>query len=963
MPKVIKTMEKDDLPRYSTSDEYAALRQRRQWRKRILRLAILVAFGFALFQWSSDTNKIQSKPEQDLLSKEKLAADYATCSKLRHTPQDPSGPREANARWQHTQKPVLIRNATVWTGEAVISSSLQDANADETHTWIHADVYLEKGLIKRVEPGISPSSLAADYETWDAKGRLLTAGIVDMHSHAGVDTLPELVGSSDDNELSSDTTPYVRSLDAFNPLDHQLEVIKSGGVTTSLILPGSGNNIGGEAYVIKHAVGPSNGRLEISAEDMLADPDQNWRYMKCACGENAKRVYGKVGKNYGPFSRMGEAYYFRHAFEQASDLVRAQDDWCDAADRLGAENMPDYLPAPLEWETLAAALRGQVMVNTHCYTIPDLEAFVRHTNEFNFSVRAFHHAHQTYLVPEILKRAYGDRPPAAALFADNMYYKAEAYVGSEQAGKILYENGITPVYVSDNPVLNAQHVLFEAAKAFKNGLPYHVALAGVTSASAELLGLGERIGKVKPGFDADVVVWDSDPLSVGAAPVQVWIDGTPQFEKPVELVKPDASPIEARAHYNDTLEATTTTRDILLRGVSSVVLPELKRQLSSTTQNTGSVLIRNSQIICAGDCEDEAASVDSQPLTVHLRNGHIRTPLTAVGSFLGLVEIAAEEDTQDGPNGDSTFSAALDGLSMQGKGLAAAYSHGVTRAISAPASSGEGRKGVSVGFRTGAAYSLEEGAMWEDEVAVHYTLTLGAKTEKTPSLSSAVDALRRKLLKAVKASTKDGEGILSLEDAKLKQVVKGEMPLVLDVHSADIIASLLRMKIDVESAMRRESDSAERTLRLVLFGGAESHLLAEELATTNVSVILAPLLPYSETWEQRRSLTGVPLTNGTTVDVLHAAGVQVAISTKEDWETRDLGLMAGIAHANSDGKISEDEAWSMVSSNIYAMLGLDSRGLAGAGDTEFVVYDGNPLEIDSRVRAVADGRGEVTVWT
>ncbi|RMZ26346.1 hypothetical protein D0859_09587 [Hortaea werneckii] len=937
-------MEKDDLPRYSTSDEYAALRQRREWRKRILRLAVLVAFGFALFQWSSDTNNPKSMSDQALLSKERLNADYATCSKLRHTPQDPSGPREANARWQQSQKPVLIRNATVWTGEALASSSSQDASSDETYTWIHADVYLEKGLIQRVEPGISPSSLAADYETWDAKGRLLTAGIVDIHSHAGVDTLPELVGSSDDNELSSDTTPYVRSLDAFNPLDQQLEVIKSGGVTTSLILPGSGNNIGGEAYVIKHAVGPSNGRPEISAEDMLADPDQNWRYMKCACGENAKRVYGEVGRDYGPFSRMGEAYYFRHAFEQASNLVRTQDDWCDAADRLGAENMPKYLPAPLEWETLAAALRGQVMVNTHCYTIPDLEAFVRHTNEFNFSVRAFHHAHQTYLVPEILKRAYGDRPPAAALFADNMYYKAEAYIASEQAGKVLYENGITPVYVSDNPVLNAQHVLFEAAKAFKNGLPYHVALAGVTSASAELLGLGERIGKVKPGFDADVV-----------------------FEKPVELQKPDAGPIEAQVHYNDTLEATTTTRDILLRGVSSVVLPELKRQLPSTTQETASVLIRNSQIICVGNCEDKIAAADANPLTIHIRNGHIRTPLTAVGSFLGLVEIAAEEDTQDGSNDDSTFSAALDGLSMQGKSLAAAYSHGVTRAISAPASSGEGRKGVSVGFRTGAKHSLEEGAVWEDEVAVHYTLTLGAKTEKTPSLSSAVDALRRKLLKAVKDGKKDDQGVLSLEDAKLKQVVKGEMPLVLDVHSADTIASLLRMKIDIESAMRPGTDSADRTLRLILFGGAESHLLAEELATANVSVILAPLLPYSETWEQRRSLTGAPLTNGTAVDVLHAAGVQVAISTKEDWETRDLGLMAGIARANSDGKISEDEAWSMVSSNIYAMLGLDSLGLgstgATAGDTEFVVYDGNPLEIDSRLRVVADGRGEVTVWT
>lgn len=186
-------MEKDGLPRYSTSDEYAALRQRRQWRKRILRLAILVAFGFALFHWSSDINKTKSATDQELLSKERLVADYATCSKLKHKPQDPSGPREANARWQQSQKPVLIRNATVWTGETVASSSSQDASAGESYSWIHADVYLEKGIIRRVEPGLLPSSLTADYETWDAKGRLLTAGIVDMHSHAGVDTLPELV--------------------------------------------------------------------------------------------------------------------------------------------------------------------------------------------------------------------------------------------------------------------------------------------------------------------------------------------------------------------------------------------------------------------------------------------------------------------------------------------------------------------------------------------------------------------------------------------------------------------------------------------------------------------------------------------------------------------------------------------------------------------------------------------------
>jgi hypothetical protein len=175
--------------------------------------------------------------------------------------------------------------------------------------------------------------------------------------------------------------------------------------------------MGGEAFVVKMAVGKENGRDEISQQDMIADPDRNWRYMKMACGENPKRVYGKYGER-GPFSRLGEAWEFRHALEQARDYVQEQDAWCAAADASGAESMGTYLPQKLQWESLGAVLRGQVRVNTHCYTIPDLEAFVRHTNEFKFRLYAFHHAHQTYLVPEVLKRTWGGTP-AAALFADN----------------------------------------------------------------------------------------------------------------------------------------------------------------------------------------------------------------------------------------------------------------------------------------------------------------------------------------------------------------------------------------------------------------------------------------------------------------------------------------------------------------------------------------------------------------
>ena len=98
-----------------------------------------------------------------------------------------------------------------------------------------------------------------------------------MHSHAGVYGIPALVRNQDTNELSNDITSYVRSIDGFNPLNEQIQVIKSGGVTTSLILPGSGNNMGGEAYVMKFAVGREQGRSEISAADMLANPEDGLR--------------------------------------------------------------------------------------------------------------------------------------------------------------------------------------------------------------------------------------------------------------------------------------------------------------------------------------------------------------------------------------------------------------------------------------------------------------------------------------------------------------------------------------------------------------------------------------------------------------------------------------------------------------------------------------------------------------
>ncbi|KAI2603167.1 uncharacterized protein GGS25DRAFT_510263 [Hypoxylon fragiforme] len=943
---------KGELPPYSAVVAPDWRRRTSVRRSRALKFIAVTCLVFIVYaQWRQIKSNTKG-PSVSRLSIEKLNQDLQTCSKLRSKPQDPIGlGRERNARYVDGHKPTLIKNATIWIGEPIEGTSDSDAHTGKGFSWINADVLLEYGLIKEVRNDIDASTLPSDTLVWDAKGRQLTSGIIDMHSHAGVDSLPELVGNQDTNEMGSNITPYVRSIDGINIFDHQIQVIKSGGVTTSLVLPGSSNNIGGEAYVIKHAVGKPDGRNETSIADLLADPERNWRYIKMACGENSKRTYGKAGER-GPTSRLGESWEFRHAFEQAAKLRQAQDDWCTLAESTGVDQMDGYLPQELEWETVVAILRGQVHVNTHCYTVPDLEAFVDHTNEFKFPIRAFHHAHQTFLVPEVLKRAYGDSPPASALFADNMWYKAEAYIGSEYAGKVLYENGLTPIYVSDNPVLNAQHVVFEAAKAFGYGLPYHAALASVTTAPAERLGLGERLGKVKPGFDADIVVWDSDPLSVGAAPVQVWIDGTAQFDNPVELNKSsDLSNIKQEVPA--TTEESLDLKDVIFTGISkSFLLPELQQDISGPNLT---VAVTGGEITCIGSCQAELeTAAHSGTKIIALQNGYLVKPFTIFGSTLGLNAIDAETDTENG-GGPDIFSRGVDGLALDTKKLHYAKKYGVTRAISAPKYSSQAtHQGTSVGFRTGAKHTLEKGAIFTEDASVHYTLDLGSKRGST-SLSNAANTLRHKLLEAIDVNTTATDPYT--ETVFLSKVLDGSLPLVITVHSADTIATILKVKETVEKALISSRGSGG--ISLILIGGAESFLLADELAAAGVGVVLNPLLSYGTSWDQRRALTGAPLTNGTAINQLAASQVEAAISIEEDWLVRDVGLLAGIAYKNSGGALSEKDALDLVSSNVYDLLGLKESYAA----REFVVFEGSPLEIGARVRAVGDGIGdEVTVY-
>ncbi|OAD66860.1 hypothetical protein PHYBLDRAFT_98329, partial [Phycomyces blakesleeanus NRRL 1555(-)] len=415
-----------------------------------------------------------------------------------------------NPRVPKDTKPVLLRNAVVWDGQGGVQEGV--------------DVFLKDGVIKAVGHGITAEK---DTKIIDVDGRIVGPGLVDMHSHLGVYSWPEYDGTQDTNEMTEPLTPFVRSLDAFNPSDSAIKIVASGGVTSVLVLPGSGNIMGGEAFAFK--------LREVSTtsnEDMLiqaGEPKEDqWRWMKMACGENPKRVYGNQGL--APMTRMGEAYLLRERLEKARKLKEDQEDWCSAAQTVFSNGgrLESRFPIDLRLESLVSLLRGDVLLNIHCYETHDIEAMVRHSLEFNFTISAFHHALDAYRVPEILKRAANNI--TVATFADHWGYKKEAFQASPRAPKILLDAGIPVALKSDHPVLNSQHLMFEAAKSAHYGLSAQEAFKTVTSVPANAMGLGHRIGSLKAGYDADVVVWDRSPLALGATPLQVFVDGVALFD-------------------------------------------------------------------------------------------------------------------------------------------------------------------------------------------------------------------------------------------------------------------------------------------------------------------------------------------------------------------------------------------------------------------------------------------------
>ncbi|KAJ8496472.1 hypothetical protein ONZ51_g1109 [Trametes cubensis] len=817
----------------------------------------------------------------------------------------------------------------------------------------------------------------------DAQGAWLTPGIIDMHSHLSVESSPGLSGAQDGNSIKGPVVPWLRALDALNTHDEGFLHAISGGVTTSLILPGSLNAIGGQGYVMKMRPtkerSPTSMLLEPPYGLNGSDPDPNvpprWLHMKHACGENPR--------NYGD-TRMDTVWAVRNAYNTARAIKDAQDDYCAKAtsgDWASIRNQK--FPESLQWDAMVEILRGRVKVQTHCYEALDIDNFVRISNEFQFSVAAFHHAHEAYLVPDVLKRAYKN-VPAVAMFSTFSRYKREAYRHSEFAPRLLAKEGIDVVMKSDHPAIVSRNLVHEAAVAHYYGLPEHIALASVISTPAKVLGLDHRIGFIAEGYDADVVLWDSHPLALGATPTQVFIDGIPQLPnahvapKPAEHQRapstPDFSHEAAVTLKYDGLPPLTPKRK---EGV--VVFTNVTKfwQADASQDDVvdvfgghhpgdpGVVAVERGRVVCAGShsvCASRLAPADAE--VVDLQGGAVQPGLTSYGSSLGLAEIALESSTGDGrvndplePNQSALLglggylAKAADGLQFGTRDAWLAYRSGVTLSVTSPLHDGW-LSGLSVAFTPGAPHRLAQGAVVRDVVALHCTLGHG---DPGPSVSTKIAVLRRLLTERV-------EGELG---GWFQQVANGSIPLVVDVGSADIIASLISLKKEVEQ-------KAGSTMKLTIASASEAHLIADELADAGVGVIVTPPRSYPYTWDEHRILPGPPLSSDSLIGHLLKHNVTVGLGphgiaapSHPDaahmavWSTRNLRFDAGEAMLDAgSGVLSKSKALALASVNVERLLGLEfdpeDRDLVATIGGDLLDFGGKVAAVISPRQGVVD---------
>jgi imidazolonepropionase-like amidohydrolase len=396
------------------------------------------------------------------------------------------------------QENILIKNATVWTSE-------KDGKLEST------DVLVKNGKIAAIGKNLAESGA----RVIDGTGKHLTAGIIDEHSHIAAMSI---------NEGGQSVTSEVRIGDNINPEDINIYRQLSGGVTTSHILHGSANTIGGQTQLIKLRWGADAEGLKFQG----ADP-----FIKFALGENVKRSSSQQNIRF-PDSRMGVEQVLTDAFQRATDYAAALKGAAPAATpakgKKGAATpatTASSVRRDLELDALVEIMNKKRFITCHSYVQSEITATMRVAEKFGFPVNTFTHILEGYKVADKMK-AHGAN---ASTFSDWWQYKMEVVDAIPQNASIMSKVGLNVAINSDDAEM-ARRLNQEAAKSIKYaGMSEIDALNMVTINPAKMLHVDDKVGSIKVGKDADLVLWSHNPLTIYAVAEKTMVDGIVYFDR------------------------------------------------------------------------------------------------------------------------------------------------------------------------------------------------------------------------------------------------------------------------------------------------------------------------------------------------------------------------------------------------------------------------------------------------
>jgi imidazolonepropionase-like amidohydrolase len=375
----------------------------------------------------------------------------------------------------------------------------------------HGSILIRDGKIAALGTDIEAPTGA---KVIDASGMYVMPGIIDCHTHIAVD--------GDVNEGSTSVSSMVNIKDVLNPYDVNIYHELAGGVVIGNVLHGSANPIGGQTIVIKLKYGAPPDELPFPG----ALPG-----IKFALGENVKHSnFGGPVPRY-PATRMGVEETIRDAFTRAKQY---QKDWADYNRRKAAGEQNLIPPRrDLQLEPLVEVLEGKRYIHCHSYVSDEILMLIRVANEFGFKVRTFQHVLEGYKVADEMVAAGA----GGSTFSDWWAYKMEAYEAIPYNAALMTRRGVIVSVNSDDPE-EARHLNQEAAKSMRYGnLTENEALRLVTLNPAIQLGIDHEVGSIETGKDADLVIYNHDPLSVYAVVQKTIIDGTVYFDRDQDIAQ------------------------------------------------------------------------------------------------------------------------------------------------------------------------------------------------------------------------------------------------------------------------------------------------------------------------------------------------------------------------------------------------------------------------------------------